>query len=190
PVELPALVGLGIAAVPGAALFAGQAGQQTLEAAKAKGVSDADANTAARLNAATTFASQVALGMGGGTVLGAAGSALGRATGRAAVPLATNVLGELTGQGGILAPVLKNAAKGAAEAVGAGAIQAGATAAINNAYGIDDTSPLQAAADQIGPMLGLSAVLTPFGLAGRALQMRAAANRTTILAHPDTSPAV
>lgn len=190
PVELPALAGAGIAAAAGGALFGAQAGQQTLEKAQAKGLSPEAAQTASRLNAATTFATQVGLGLAGGHVLGVAGTALSKVVGLDGAPLVGDILGQLTGQNSILAPTLKAAAIGGAEAVGAGAAQSAASAAIEQHYGVDDTSPLAAAADSIGPMLGLTAILTPFGLAGRALQARAAASRTAILAHPDTEPAL
>jgi hypothetical protein len=190
PVEVPAAAVLGGGAVLGGALFGAQAGQQTQEAAQAKGLSPQDAAAAGRLNAATTFATQVGLGLVGGKVLGAAGGAIGRAVGFDGAQMASDVLNSLTGNGGVVGQTLKAAGVGAAEAVGLGAVQSGASAAINNAYGIDDTSPLAAAAQSVGPMLGLTAVMTPFGLAGRALGARSAMNRTALLAHPETSPGI
>jgi hypothetical protein len=189
PVELPGLA-LGAGALAGGALFGAQAGTQTTQAAQAKGLSQADATAAGRLNAATTFATQVGLGLVGGRVLGAAGGAIGRAVGFDGAQMAGDILDNLTGQGSVVGSTLKAAGIGAAESVGVGAAQSAATAAINNAYGIDDTSPLQAAAESIGPMLGMTAVLTPFGLAGRALAARGAMKRTAQLAHPDTSPGI
>lgn len=179
----------GVGAVSGGALFGAQAGQQTLEKAQAKGLSPEAAQTASRLNAASTFATQVGLGLVGGKVLGVAGTALGRVIGTEGAPLAGDILNGLTGQGGIIAPTLKAAAGGAIEGVGLGAVQSATSAAIENAYGVDNTDPLEAAKDSIVPMLGLTAALTPFGLAGRALAARAAGNRTAILAHPETDPA-
>lgn len=190
PVELPALAVTGIGAAAGGALMAGQAGQTTLEAAQAKGLSPADAQAASRLDAAQTFATQVGLGMVGGKVLGVAGNALGKAVGTEAAPLASQVLDQLTGQSGWVKEGLKQTAIGAAEATGIGAVQAGTSAAINNAYGIDDQNPLAAAAQSIPQMLSLSAVLGPLGLASRALQVRAAAAKTATLASEKTSPEV
>lgn len=190
PFEVPAAAATLAGSVAGGALFAGQAGQDTLEKAQAKGVSPEAAQTASRLDAAATFATQVGLGMVGGKVLGVAGNALGKAVGTEAAPLAGQILDQMTGQAGIIQPFLKQTAVGAAEGVGLGATQAAASAGINNAYGIDDTSPLQAAKDSIVPMLGLTAVTAPFGLAGRALGARAAANRTALLGSADAAPEV
>lgn len=190
PFEVPALAATGLGAVAGGALFGAQAGQDTLDKAQAKGVSPEAAQTASRLNAASTFATQVGLGLVGGKVLGVAGNALGKAVGTEAAPLAGQILDQMTGQAGIVKPFLKQTAIGAAEGVGLGATQAAASAGINNAYGVDDTDPLQAAKDSIVPMLGLTAVMAPFGLAGRALGARAAANRTAILGSEKSSPEV
>lgn len=186
----PALVAGGLAVgVPGA-LAAGQAGQTTLEKAEARGVAPEQARTAAGLNAAATFATQVGLGLAGGRVLGIAGSALGKVIGADAAPLAGDVLGQLTGQGGILGAAAKATGVGAIESTALGATQAGASAGIEQHYGIDDTSPLTAALDTIPTMLGMTAVLSPLGLASRALGARAAASRTATLAHPDTAPEI
>lgn len=186
----PALVAGGLAVgIPGA-LAAGQAGETTLEKAQAKGIAPDQARIAAGLNAATTFATQVGLGLAGGRVLGIAGSALGKVIGADAAPLAGDVLGQLTGQGGVLGATAKAAGVGALEATTIGATQAGASAGIEQHYGIDDTNPLTAALDTIPTMLGMTAILSPLGLASRALGARAAVSRTATLAHPETDPAL
>lgn len=183
------LIAGGAALAGTGALFAGQAGQSTLEKAQAKGVSPDDAQTASRLNAATTFATQVGLGMVGGKFLGIAGNALGKVVGSDAAPLAGQILDQMTGQGaGALAQTARALPGALVEGVGLGAGQAAASAAIEQHYGVDNTDPLQAAKDAIVPMLGLTAALTPLGLAGRALQIRAARNTAQALGSHETAP--
>jgi hypothetical protein len=190
PVAVPTAVSAAIGAAGIGALAAGQAGQQTLEAAQAKGLSPEAAQSASRLNAATTFATQVGAGMVGGKVLGAVGDAFGKAVGTEAVPLANQVLGQLTGSGGWLKAGLQAGATGAVENTTLMAAQSSVTAGVNNAYGIDDQDPLAAAVASIPQALALSAVLTPLGLASRALQVRSASARTATLASEKTEPAL
>lgn len=186
PVELPALATAGITAGAGGLLFAGQAGQQTLDMAQAKGVSPQAAADASRLNYLTTLGTQVGLGMVGGKVLSAAGGAFNKLVGSEAAPLASQVIDGLTGNNPF-AGAGKAALTGTAEALGLNAAQTGTTAAINQQYGIDNTNPLDAIKDSIEPTLGMMAVLTPLGLAGKALAARGARTRTSALA-AETSP--
>jgi hypothetical protein len=183
----PALVGAGVGALAGALPFAGQAGEQTLEAAKAKGVSSEAATSASRLNYLATLGTQVGLGMVGGKVISAAGGAFNKLIGSEAAPLANQVLDQLTGTNPF-AGAAKAAVASTAEITGLNAANAGASAAINQQYGISDETPLDAIKDSVVPSLGLAAVLTPLGLAGRALNARAARTRTSALASESTPP--
>jgi len=201
---IPAAVSAGVAAAPevvagaagaaglaaGGLVFGAASGQDTLEQAKAKGVSPDDARTAAWLNAGATAASQVALGAVGGKFLGLLGSAAGKVVGTDGASLTGQIMDQLTGQDGIVKPFLKSLPGAAAEAVGIGAAQAAATGEINQQYGIDDTGPLQAVKDSIVPMLGMAAAAAPLGLVGRALAVRSAVQRSATLAHPDTAPEI
>lgn len=190
PVEIPAAA-IGIAgAGAGALLGAGAAGQQTLEKGEKAGVAPDAAAQAARLNAGSTLATQFGLGLVGGRVLGAFGGAISRAVGTEGGDLAGQIIGQMTGTGGVVGPALRAAAEGAALNTGIGAVQAGATAAIERNAGIDNQSPLDAALQSIPGMLGMSALLTPFGLASRALQARSAGRESAALASPDTSPEI
>lgn len=171
-----------------AAATGGQAGQETLEKAREKGVPEAEARTAARLDAAQNFGVQLGLGAIGGKLIGVGASALGKVVGRDAGALASSTLDALTGANGIIKPLIKQIPAAAGEAVALGATQAAIHAKIENTYGIDETSPLQAAKDSIVPMLGLTAVMTPLGLAGRTLAVRAAKGRTDALASAETHP--
>lgn len=190
PFELPTLAATGLTVAGMNAPLALQSGQQTLEKGKAAGLSDADAQTAARLSAASTFATGAGLGLVGGQMLGKFSTGIGNLVGKEAAPLAADTMVQLTGQNGVVAPFLKQLGTSAAEAVGLGAAQAGAQASIENNYGIDNTSPWQAMKDSVGPMLGLTAAMAPLGLAGRALAVRAAKQHTDVLANPQTDPAL
>jgi hypothetical protein len=165
-----------------------QSGQQTLEKAQAKGVSPDEAQTAARLSAASNFAVQTGLGLVGGQMLGKFSTSIGNMVGKEAAPLAEQTMAQLTGQNGVVKPLLKQLPVSAGEAVGLGAAQAGVQAKIENNYGIDDTDPLTAMKDSVVPMLGLTAAMAPLGLAGRALAVRAAKQHTDVLANPATDP--
>ncbi|WP_158683560.1 PLxRFG domain-containing protein [Burkholderia sp. BE12] len=190
PVEIPAAaIALGGAAA-GGAMFGAASGQGTLEKAQAKGVAPDVARSAANLNAAQTFATQTALGMVGGKMLGAVGTAAGKVLGSEGGSLAEGILGNLTGTGGTLMPFLKQLPKTALEAAGVGATQAGLQGAIEQQAGIDDTGPWKAAVDSIVPMLGLTAVMSPLGLASRALGVRSAKLRTDTLSSADTAPEI
>ncbi|MDN7541949.1 GNAT family N-acetyltransferase [Burkholderia cenocepacia] len=190
PVEIPAAATALIGAAAGGALFGAASGQSTLEKAQAKGVAPDTARAAANLNAAQTFATQTALGMVGGKMLGAVGTAAGKVLGTEGGSLAAGVLGDLTGTSGALMPFLKQLPGSAAEAVGAGAVQAGLQGAIEQQAGIDDTGPWKAAVDSIVPMLGLTAVMSPLGLASRALGVRSAKMHTDTLSSADTAPEI
>lgn len=190
PFDIPAAALAGAGAVGGGALFGAQAGEQTLEKAQQKGVNPDDARTAANLSAAGTFATMTGLGLVGGQMLGKVGTAVGKMVGTEGADAASDIITQMSGQGGVLSPFLKQLPISAAEAVGVGAAQAGVQAQIENSYGIDDTSPLEAMKDSIVPMLGLTAITTPLGLVSRALGVRSAARSAQTLASGDTSPAI
>lgn len=189
-VGAPETIAAGIGAVTAGALGGGAAGQQTQEKAEAKGVAPDAASTAANLNAAQSFAFNTLTGLVGGKMLGALGGPIGRLLGAEGTPLAEGVLSQLTGSEGVVRPFLKQLPLSAAEATGAMVGQAGTQAAIEQHYGIDQTSPWDAMAQQIGPALGMTALMTPLGLAGRALGVRSAKLRTDTLASPDTAPEI
>jgi hypothetical protein len=170
------------------ALFGAQAGQETLEKAEKAGVDENTAKTAARLNAAQTFATQTALGMVGGKALGLVGRPIARAVGIEGEQLTGQILGDLTGANGALMPTLKALPKTAAEVTATNAAQAAGQAAIEKSYGIDPNGdPLAAAASTIGPSLGLTALLGPLGLVTRGMQVRSAKMRTETLASPESA---
>lgn len=178
----------GGAAIAGAgALFGAQAGQETLEKAQKAGVDEQTATTAARLNAAQTFATQTALGFVGGKALGLVARPIAQAIGAEGSSLAGQVLGDLTGSNGALLPTLKSLPKTAAEVAGVNAAQAAGSAAIEKGFGIDQNAdPLAAAASTIGPSLGLTALIGPMGLVARGMQVRSARMHTETLANPET----
>jgi hypothetical protein len=85
---------------------------------------------------------------------------------------------------------LKQLPASAAEAVGIGATQSAIGAGINQAYGLGEQSPWEAAKESVPSMLGLTAVMSPLGLAGRALSVRGAKQRADFLSDPSTNPEV
>jgi hypothetical protein len=190
---LPTMPPLAAAALVagGAALpFAGQAGQSTKEKAEKAGLPEDQATTAARLNAGLTFATQAGLGMVGGQVFGKGAQLFNSIVRKDGGDLATSVLAELTGRAGVVAPFMKQLPVSAAEATVVGGAQAGGSAAVERAYGIDHQDPLEAAIAQAPAMLGLTAVLSPFGLAARGLRANALGKRAEALGNKDTAPAI
>lgn len=198
-----AAVGLGIAAAgaspfiatvgaaaAGGALFGAETGQNTLEKGRKAGLDEPTALEAARLNAATTMAAQTGMGMIGGQLLGTFGRTMNRTIGRESAPLVERTLADLAGSDGVLKPLLKQFPLTTAEAVGVNAAQAAGAAQIEKSYGVDDTSPLTAAGESIAPTLGLTALMGPMALVGRAMNVRAAKSRTEALSHPETPEGV
>lgn len=188
PVSVPAAVTIGGGALGGGALFGLAAGQETLDKAKAAGVDPKTAQEAANLNALQTAATQTALGVIGGNLFSRGATAASKLVGRQAPALADDVLGQMAGTSGVLKPFLKELPLATAEAVATGAAQTGLTAQIEKSYGIDDTDALTAMKDSIVPMLSLSAVMAPLGLAGRAMGARSAQKRTAVLEDANSPP--
>lgn len=187
---LPAAGAAALTALGAGTMFGASAGQDTLDKASAAGVDPEAAKTAARLNAASTFALQAGMGLVGGRTLGVFGNALNKIVGKDAGELAANTLSELTGRAGVVAPVLKQLPYTAAEATAINAGQAATTAGIEQHYGIDKTSPVDAAIASIPSSLGLTAVLGPAALVTRGMQVRSAQARTMALAAGKTDPSI
>lgn len=182
----PAALATGVGALAGGGLFGADAGQRTLEKARAAGVDESTAREAARLNAGVTMAGQTALGMVGGQLLGTVGKAVGPMVNREGQALAQGTLAQLTGSSGALMPFLKAAPVVAGEAVATNAAQAAASAEIERRYGADTMSPLDAAIESIGPTLGMTALMGPAALVSRAMGVRSAKQRTDVLANADS----
>ena len=181
----------GGAAIAGAgALFGAQAGQATLDKAEKAGVEPETAQTAARLNAAQTFAAQTALGAVGGSLLGVFGKQMGALFTKEAGPLTEATMKALTGTGGVFKPMLKELPLAAAEGTAINMGQAALSQTIENRYGIDSTSPWEVAKEQIGPTLGMTALLGPLGLVTRGAQARSAQARTATLANGESAPEI
>jgi hypothetical protein len=168
--------------VAGGVVGGAAAGQDTLDQAKASGASPQAANTAAALNFGINTAAQVIGGKIGGKILGVASGALGQQAAADGSKLLPGIMNDLTGAApyqGFGSTLLK----GTAEAAGVNAAAAAGTAGVNSVTGVDqDADPIKAAMASLGPSLGMSAVLAPAGLAGRALAARSAQTRTSVLA--------
>lgn len=181
--------GLITGSLTGGAMFGAAAGQDTIEKAKAKGLSNETALSAGRASAAATGATQTALAAVGGQFLGGAGSMLGKAVGIESAPLAADVLQGLTGNTSALGSVLKGIPGAGVEALTVNGVQAAAQAGIEQHYGIDTKSPGQAAADSVIPTLGQVAA---FGLLGIPARIRANGKMqatTAVLGDATTPPA-
>lgn len=187
---LPAAAGAGLIAAGAAAPFAAQAGQQTLEKAEKQHIPEDQATTAARLNAGLTFGTQTALGLVGGKIFGRFGGIFGDIVKKDGAELGEQVLAELTGRAPIAKAFAKSLPGSTAEAVAAGAGQAAGSAAIEKSYGIDTHDPMAAALESVPTMLGLSAIMAPLGLAGRAVHANALAKRAEALSSKDTAPQI
>lgn len=186
----PALLATGVAATSGGALFGAEAGQRTLEKARAAGVDEATAREAARLNAGVTMAGQTALGMVGGQALGVIGKSLGRAVGVEGQALANSTMADLTGTSGVLMPYLKQLPLVAGEAVATNAAQGAASAEIERRYGADTVSPIDAALESVAPTLGMTALMGPMALVSRAMGARSAQQRTHALSNFESPPEI
>lgn len=159
-------VATGVAAAAGAVPFALAAGRETLDKARAKGVSEDEALTAARENALAQGALMTAGGAVTGKIVGTGGKVLSSLTrggesagGRALADAAdTSILKPA------LAAIPASAASNTAMLAGQGA----AGAAIERAHGVDTQSPSEAALETIPSSLGMTALLAPFGFAGAA----------------------
>ena len=180
-----ALVGMGT-------LFGAQQGQSTLDKAEKAGIdpNSEPAKTAARINAAQTFATEAAAGYLGGRLLGVFGKSMGQLFTKEAGPLAETTLKALTGRAGALKPLAKELPFTMAGEVGTEMVQEAGVAAVENAYGIDNAAPWESAKQVIGPTLGMTALLAPLGLVVRGAQVRSAQARTATLASGATSPEI
>lgn len=169
----------GAAALAGAVPFALSAGHETLEKARAKGVSEDDALAAARENALA----QGALMTVGGAATGKALSAGGKLLGRAASPLAE------AADTSIMRPALAATGEAAVTNTAMLAGQGAATAGIEQAHGIDTTSPGEAALEALPGALGMTALLAPFGFAGAARLAHQKQRVIDTLKDPQADPA-
>jgi hypothetical protein len=189
PFELPTAAATGLTLAGAAIPSALEAGQSTLETAKENHIPEDKALTAARMNAGVAFAANTVLGGVARKTLGIGATIIGKQVSKEGATIASQTLAELSGAGAsTIKPFVKQLGVSTAEATGVGAAQAGATVAINNEYGISDDNPLDAAAEAIPAMVGMTALLSPFGLASRALKVQSLKTRATSLANENTHP--
>lgn len=150
------------AAVPGlAATFGGSQAQDTYEKAKAAGLSDEEATSAARKT---------------GAIMGVGMGAVGALTGGAAAPVARAIAGE---GAGFVRPFLAEQATHLAGNISSMAAANAGTAAVENNAGIPGgPTPGEAALEGAGTGLGFTAGMLPFGAMSTAMAMRAARARS------------
>lgn len=109
--------------------------------------------------------------------------------GKTAPDMASGIMDQLTGQAGSIMPALKSIPMTAAEVAGIGAGQAAGTAAVQQAYGVQGQSPLEAAEGAIPASLATGALLGLGSIPGRAIANRAAQARTAQLSDAATPAA-
>jgi hypothetical protein len=177
PIELPAAAVLGGAAALGSLPAALSTGQDTFERGREAGLSESDARAAAIKTGAIEGAGETIGTFAGGKLLGIAGKALKGP--------ASQSLKAATGQS-VLRPFLRQLPKTAATEVGTEVGQNAAQAAVENQAGISDVSPLDAGAEVIGPTLGMTALLAPFGLAGFGAAAQGKQRRATLLSDAES----
>lgn len=181
PVSIPTAVGIGAGALATGALFGASQGQETFEKGVKAGLPIEQVKEAGRINALIEGVGETAGTWVGGKFVTGAGRAIGKALGRTEGQAVLDAAKDTR----VLKPFLKAIPGVAATEVGTEVGQNAGEAAIERAYGIDTKTPTQAGVEAIGPTLGLTALLLPFGLAGHGVRARVNQNRMASLA--DTS---
>jgi hypothetical protein len=129
------------------------------------------------------------LGMVGGQVFGKGAQLFNSIVRKDGADLATPGARGADGRAGVVKPFEAAAGFGCGGG-GRGRCAGCGSAAVEKSYGIDHQDPLQAAIAQAPAMLGLTAVLSPFGLAARGLRANALGKRAEALGNKDTAPAI
>lgn len=184
PVEVPAAIALGGASLLGALPAAFSQGQTTLDKAKAAGVSDDVARDAARKTAAFEFGGEALGNFAGGKLLGLGGKIaspiVGKVFGQGAKATAGKALEEAT-SGAVIKPFLKSIPGSLATEVGTEMGQNAGEAYVERAAGISKDDPWEQAKEAIGPTVGMTALLLPFGLVGHSVNAHTAKQRAAVL---------
>ncbi|WP_374257894.1 hypothetical protein [Aquabacterium sp.] len=191
PVEIPAAVALGATSVLGALPAAMSQGQSTLDKAKEAGVSDSAAKVAARKTAAFEWGGEALGNFAAGKLLGvgakAASPIIDKLTGQAAKTTASKAL-EASTSGAVVKPFLKEIPGALATEVGTEMAQNAGEAYVEREAGISKDDPWEQAKDAIGPTIGMTALLLPFGLVGHGANARANKQRAQALSSGQASP--
>ena len=171
-------VGAGISATLGVVPAAMQQGQETLETVRASGASEEVARAAGWKNLAIEGAGEAIGTYAGAKFLGLAGKTIGKAV----APTVAATLAKAT-DSAIWKPFAKNLVGTAVTEVGTEIGQAGSQAAVEKAAGVD-TDPLERMKEVVGPTLGMTALLAPFGLHANYRNAQSAKAVNTILEDP------
>ena len=172
-------LGLGVAALAGAVPMGMGQAQSTYENVKKAGkVSDEEAVAAGWKSGTIETLGETAGTYLGGKLLGIGGKVLGKA----AQPTMASALGTVT-EKGLLKPFGKQLATTTAGEVTTEMGQGYSQATVEKNAGVD-VDPWQQTKDVIGPTIGMTAILAPFGLAGHFRNTKKAEAIDTILADP------
>jgi hypothetical protein len=173
--------GLAISSVLGVAPAAMQQGQQTLESVKAAGASDEVARSAGWKNLAIEGAGEALGTYVGGKFVGIAGKALGKA----ASPTVAGTLAKATDTA-VWKPFAKGLVTTAVGEVGTEIGQAVLQASVEREAGVD-VDPFEQMKGVVGPTLGMTAFLAPFGLHANYSNARSAKAVNTIIEDPQSA---
>ncbi len=181
------LIGSALGSLPAAM----SQGQTTLDKAEEAGVGRDIAIPAARKTALIEGAGETLGTFAGAKLLGLGGKALSttlaRATGKAEGSAAGHVLADAT-DASVLKPWLKQIPETLATEVGTEMGQNAGEAYVEQQAGIDKQTPWDAAKEAIGPTVGMTALLAPFGLAGFGIRAKQNARRAEALTSAETAP--
>lgn len=173
---------LGLASAAGALPAALAQGQQTLEKLRGDGVPEEEAKQAARINAGIELGGETIGNFVGGRVFGVGAKALSKAR------VAGDVIESATAPS-ILKPWLKATGQAALVEPTTEFGQNYGETAVENAYGAkDNPTAMESGISAIGPTLGMTALLAPFGLIGHAANANASLKRTRTLEDAETDP--
>jgi len=173
----PLVTSSAIGAVPAAM----QAGQQTLESVQGAGASDEVARVAGWKNLFIEGLGEFAGTAIGGKFAGLAGKTLGKA----AAPTVAGTIKAAT-DAAVWKPFAKGLVNTAVGEVGTEIGQAGLQASVEREAGVD-VSPLEQMKAVVGPTLGMTAFLAPFGLHANYSNARSAKAVNTIIEDPTSA---
>lgn len=171
-------LGLGLASLGGAVPMGMAQAQSTYENVKKAGGDEDTATTAGWKSGAIETGGETVGTFLGGKLLGIGGKVLGKGT----QPTMASSLGTITGKE-VLKPFGKQLATTAGGEVATEMGQSYGQAKVEQGAGVA-VDPLRQTLDVIGPTLGMTALLAPFGLAGHFKNAKRAEAIDTILTNP------
>lgn len=187
PFEVPLGIATGAASVLGALPAGLSQAQTTLDKAQAAGVNREQAIDAARKTGAIEWGGEALGNYAGAKLMALGGKALSSTLASTGKTAAAEALEGATSKA-VLKPFLRQFPESLATEVGTEMGQNAGEAWVEKQAGIDKQDPWEAAKEAVGPTVGMTLLLAPFGLAGHGLQARANAKRAESLSAADANP--